>query len=49
MATVINKDGQDQFGQEVHVLKPNDLVKTSITAKTRPGSPSANPQYVPVP
>jgi hypothetical protein len=49
MATVINKDGQDQFGTEVHVLKPNDVLKSNITAKTRPGSPSANPQYVPVP
>ena len=51
MATVPDKSGNSPIGVtvEVHVIPPEDLVKTGITAKTRPGSPSSNPAYVPVP
>lgn len=48
MATVPNKDAQDRF-VDVHVLKPSETLSTETTAKIRPGSPSANPAYVPVP
>lgn len=48
MATVPNKDGQDRQ-IDVHVLTPRDVVSPETTNKTRPGSPSSNPVYVPVP
>lgn len=48
MATVANKDGAGP-GPELHVLTPQDLRTTETTEKVRPGSPSANPNYVPAP
>lgn len=49
MATTPNKDGQDQHGQDQHILRPGEILSTETTAKIRPGVPSANPLYVPVP
>lgn len=48
MATVPNKDGGGP-NTEPHVLTPQDLRTTETTEKVRPGSPSANPNYVPAP
>lgn len=48
MAVVPNKDGQDQFTDK-HVYTPNDVRTTETAAKPSPGSPSANPNYVPAP
>lgn len=48
MATVPNKDGQDR-GTDVHVLTAKEVLSPETTAKVRPGSPSANPLYIPVP
>lgn len=48
MATVPNKDGQDK-GTDVHVLTAKEVLSAETPSKVRPGSPSANPSYVPVP
>jgi hypothetical protein len=36
MATVPNKDGQDQFSADVHVYRPSEIISTKVGATVKP-------------